>query len=84
MDRFLRVHFYVSAWVLLLLPAAAAAHNISTEALFFCDFSVARPRFVARLARSDSPQSRGPCPRADPCEIADDKGSGLFLSLSYC
>ena len=24
------------------------------------------PRFVARLARSDSPQSRGPCPRADP------------------
>ena len=33
---------------------------------FFCDFSAARPRFVARLARSDSPQSRGPCPRADP------------------
>ena len=25
-----------------------------------------RPSFVARLARSDSPQSRGPCPRADP------------------
>ena len=25
-----------------------------------------RPRFVARLARSDSPQSRGPGPRADP------------------
>ena len=25
-----------------------------------------RPRFVARLARSDDPQSRGPCPRADP------------------
>ena len=34
--------------------------------LFFCDFSAARPRFLARLARSDSPQSRGPCPRADP------------------
>ena len=34
--------------------------------LFFCDFSAARPRFVARLARSDSPQSRGPCPRTDP------------------
>ena len=33
---------------------------------FFFDFSAARPRFVARLARSDSPQSRGPCPRADP------------------
>ena len=25
-----------------------------------------RPRFVARLARSVGPQSRGPCPRADP------------------
>ena len=32
----------------------------------FCDFSAARPRFVARLARSVSPQSRGPCPRAEP------------------
>ena len=37
---------------------------------FFCDFSAARPRFVARLARSDSPQSRGPCPRADPSSPA--------------
>ena len=33
---------------------------------FFCDFSAARPRFVPRLAPSDSPQSRGPCPRAGP------------------
>ena len=33
---------------------------------FFCDFSAARPRFVARLAPSDSPQPRGPCPRAGP------------------
>ena len=32
----------------------------------FCDFSAPRPRFVARLAPSDSPQSRGPCPRAGP------------------
>ena len=40
--------------------------NHSALELFFCDFSAARPRFVARLARSDSPQSRGPCPRADP------------------
>ena len=39
---------------------------LSALELFFCDFSAARPRFVARLARSDSPQSRGPCPRADP------------------
>ena len=31
---------------------------------FFGDFSAARPRFVARLAPSDRPQSRGPCPRA--------------------
>ena len=34
--------------------------------MFFGDFSAARPRFVARHARSDSPQSRGPCPRAHP------------------
>ena len=40
--------------------------NHSALEVFFCDFSAARPRFVARLARSDSPQSRGPCPRADP------------------
>ena len=40
--------------------------NHSALKLFFCDFSAARPRFVARLARSDSPQSRGPCPRAGP------------------
>ena len=40
--------------------------NHSALELFFCDFSAARPRFVARLTRSDSPQSRGPCPRADP------------------
>ena len=33
---------------------------------FFCDFSTARPRFVARFAPSDSPRSRGPCPRAGP------------------
>ena len=39
---------------------------LSALELFFCDFSAARPRFVARLARSDSPQSRGPSPRADP------------------
>ena len=58
--------------------------NHSALELLFCDFSAARPRFVAWLARSDSPQSRRPCPRADPCEIADDERSGLFLSLSYC
>ena len=40
--------------------------NHSALKLFFCDFTAARPRFVARLARSDSPQSPGPCPRADP------------------
>ena len=33
---------------------------------FFGDFSAARSRFVARLAPSDSPQPRGPCPRAGP------------------
>ena len=53
---------------------------------FFCDFSAARPRFVARLAHSDSPQSQGPCPRADPpspwpsrsaCEVARSRLRGL-------
>ena len=39
---------------------------LSALKLFFSDFSAARPRFVARLARSDGPQSRGPCPRTDP------------------
>ena len=33
---------------------------------FFGDISAARPRLVARPASSDSPRSRGPCPRADP------------------
>ena len=50
---------------------ALSAHHSDPCALsalepFFCDFSAARPRFVARLARSASPQPRGPCPRADP------------------
>ena len=40
--------------------------NHSALELSFCDFFAARPRLVARLSRSDSPQSRGPCPRADP------------------
>ena len=39
---------------------------LSALKLFFSDFSAARPRFVARLAHSDGPQSRGPCPRTDP------------------
>ena len=43
-----------------------ATSTISAIELFFCDFSAARLRFVARNARSESPQSRGPCPRADP------------------
>ena len=47
------------------LPHAPQSQRPIIE-LFFCDFSAAKPRFVARLARSDSPQSRGPCPRADP------------------
>ena len=33
---------------------------------FFGDFSASRPRFVSRLAPSDSPQPTGPCPRAGP------------------
>ena len=32
MDRFVRVHFYVLVWVMLLLLPAAAPQNISTEA----------------------------------------------------
>ena len=33
---------------------------------FFGDFSAARTRLVTRLAPSDSPRSRGPCPHAGP------------------
>ena len=40
--------------------------NHRTLELFSCDFTATRPRFIARLARSDSPQSRGPCPSAHP------------------
>ena len=40
--------------------------NHNALELLFCDLSAAWPRFVPRLARSDSPQSRGPCPPADP------------------
>ena len=36
-----------------------------TACVHRCNTGRTRPRFVARLARSDSPQSRGPCPRAD-------------------
>ena len=43
---------------------------LSALELFFCDFSAARPRFVARLARSDSPRSRGPCTRALAAAVA--------------
>ena len=57
--------------VVLLIAGCLRYHRVATSTisaleLFFCDFSAARPRFVARLARSDSPQSRGPCRRADP------------------
>ena len=57
--------------------------NHSALELFLCDFSAARPRFVAWLARSDSPHSRRPCPRADPFEIADDKGSSFPIVLLF-
>ena len=40
--------------------------NHSALTLFFCDFTAARPRFVARLERSDSTQSRRPSPRGVP------------------
>ena len=41
----------------------------------FCDFSAARPRFVARLAPSDSPQSRGPYPRAGPPSLRPSRSA---------
>ena len=53
---------YFEVWFLWTKPTCA----LSALELFFCDFSAARPRFVATLARSDSPQSPWPCPRADP------------------
>ena len=42
---------------------------------FFCDLSAARPRFVARLAPSDSPQSRGPYPRAGPPSLRPSRSA---------
>ena len=42
------------------------AFALSALEPFFVDFSAARPHLVARLAPSDSPQPRGPCPRAGP------------------
>ena len=40
--------------------------SLSALEPFFGHFSAARPRLVARLAPSDSPRPRGPCPRAGP------------------
>ena len=40
--------------------------SLSALEPFFDLFSAPTPRLVARLAPSDSPQSRGPCPRAGP------------------
>ena len=62
------IETYTKYTFILERSACSVKHPCALSALelFFCYFSAARPRFVARLARSDSPQSRGPCPRADP------------------
>ena len=65
------MYIYIESGHYVVLAGGLRCHRVATSTisaleLFFCDFSAARPRFVARLARSDSPQSRGPCPRADP------------------
>ena len=61
----------ISIYIIYLCARALSVQHSDPCALsalepFFCEFSAARPRFVARLAPSDSPQSRGPCPRAGP------------------
>ena len=57
-----------------------ATSTISALELLFCDFSASRPRFVARLARSDSPQSRGPCTRALAAAVAQRYRGGKVAS----
>ena len=62
-----RVHINIHTFI----PERSAGSISDPRALsalepFFRDFSAATPRFVARLAPSDSPRSRGPRPRAGP------------------
>ena len=67
--RYPGMESYINIYTFILERSACSVKHpgaLSALELFFCDFSTARPRFVARPARSDSPQSRGPCPRADP------------------
>ena len=52
--------------------------NHRTLELFSCDFTATRPRFIARLARSDSPQSRGPCPSAHPPSPRPSRSTSEF------
>ena len=49
---------------------------------FFGDFSAARPRLAARLAPSDSPQPRGPCPRAGPIYTMVRVSAVQFVRMS--
>ena len=65
------IHIYTGyIYIYLHTRALSGQHSdpctLSALEPFFCYFSAARPCFVARLAPSDSPQSRGSCPRADP------------------
>ena len=65
------MYIYIESGHYVVLAGGLRCHRVATSTisaieLFFGDFSAARPRFVARLARIDSPHSRGPCPRAYP------------------
>ena len=66
---------YIESGHYVVLAGGLRCHRVATSTisaleLFFCDFSAARPRFVSRLARSHSPQPRGPCTRALAAAVA--------------
>ena len=55
--------------------------SLSALEPFFGHFSAARPRLVARLAPSDSPRPRGPCPRAGPPSHSTSTPNERVLSI---
>ena len=87
----LRGTLYINIYTFILERSACSVKHpcaLSALELFFCDFSAARPRFVARLAPSDSPQSRGPCPRAGapsprPSRSASDVARSRLSAVSH-
>ena len=74
----LRSNYIINIYTFILERSACSVPHtcaLSALELFFCDFSATRPRFVARLARNDSPQSLGTCPRADPPSLRPSRSA---------